>query len=372
MNWQVFFNSMYQSIVRTVKKDWIYVILLCVNVTLLFGVQSHKESNELDSSGIIENSVQDVRRGQLFDMLQEGETNQGFVVLAGVLLAAVIAGIVLLIVFLLRGFPCRKKQCSIASITHEEVQAEEDVAYSTNLDTVQWTFWDVCKVLIVFFSAYFSFSVLQELALSLLGVSGETINYDFLMIMDMFFSEIVAIFFLLRFVRVHHGVSLRSFGLHVRRFGMFFLFGLASYLMFLPAFFLINIVTILVGKMFSIELQPQEIFYMFTQESHFSAYQMGVVVLFVSVIGPLFEEIFFRGFVYRIVKKYCGYIPALLISALFFAYVHHNFMAFLPIFALGIILGVLLERTGSLVSSVVMHALVNSVSLALLFTLIHS
>lgn len=83
-----------------------------------------------------------------------------------------------------------------------------------------------------------------------------------------------------------------------------------------------------------------------------------------TVMAPLAEELFFRGFLYGGLRKY-GVPIAAIVSGLLFGAVHigGSPIGFLvPLAALGIILALLYERTGSLYPPIALHALNNSIA----------
>jgi len=90
--------------------------------------------------------------------------------------------------------------------------------------------------------------------------------------------------------------------------------------------------------------------------------QIAVIFLLVCALVPVGEELFFRGFVYGALRRW-GLPLANFLSAFFFAAVHQQVVHFLPIFLLGIILAWLYERTGSLLPSMLVHALNNAVAI---------
>lgn len=77
------------------------------------------------------------------------------------------------------------------------------------------------------------------------------------------------------------------------------------------------------------------------------------------LIGPIFEEIFFRGFIYRNLRDLTGPGAAMVISALLFGLVHLQAPLIVPLAALGIVLAFLFERSGSLLVPIAVHALWN-------------
>jgi sodium transport system permease protein len=92
----------------------------------------------------------------------------------------------------------------------------------------------------------------------------------------------------------------------------------------------------------------------------------------VSVGAPVFEELLFRGLLHSTLRARLGQGVALILTALIFALMHdtgqtlHDPRSFpLPIFYLGIVLGLIRERTGSVVPGMAVHALNNFIALAM-------
>jgi membrane protease YdiL (CAAX protease family) len=86
--------------------------------------------------------------------------------------------------------------------------------------------------------------------------------------------------------------------------------------------------------------------------------------LAVAVVGPLAEEIAFRGILFRALRKPAGFLPTLLASSLLFAAAHAGGPAPWPWYlAGGLIFGMLLEKTGSLWGPIAAHAAGNAVLL---------
>lgn len=81
---------------------------------------------------------------------------------------------------------------------------------------------------------------------------------------------------------------------------------------------------------------------------------------FASVLlAPLSEEIFWRGFAYTIFKKHYGKIAAVLLSSLLFAGLHLDIWNAPLFFIMGIGFALLFERTGSLISGMTAHTIIN-------------
>lgn len=84
-----------------------------------------------------------------------------------------------------------------------------------------------------------------------------------------------------------------------------------------------------------------------------------VALLLGVVVGPLFEELFFRGFLQRTLARYVPASIAIVAASLAFASLH-GLAAFLPVFALSLILGSVLHATQRIAASFAVHALFNA------------
>jgi membrane protease YdiL (CAAX protease family) len=92
-----------------------------------------------------------------------------------------------------------------------------------------------------------------------------------------------------------------------------------------------------------------------------------LVVLAIVVIAPIAEEVFFRGVVFNAWLREGGRRFAFIGSAFHIAVIHVSLLSLLPIFALGLMLAWIYDRTGTLVAPIAMHATVNGISVALAF-----
>jgi membrane protease YdiL (CAAX protease family) len=83
----------------------------------------------------------------------------------------------------------------------------------------------------------------------------------------------------------------------------------------------------------------------------------------IIVVAPLTEEIFFRGFLYRILRGRMGLWPALVINGALFGAIHLTSggpLAVALIAPLGFLLCLIYERSGSLYPCIALHALNNA------------
>lgn len=85
----------------------------------------------------------------------------------------------------------------------------------------------------------------------------------------------------------------------------------------------------------------------------------------VGLFVPLVEETFFRGFLLAGLRNKMGPIAALALSSAIFALFHIHPGLYVPTFVLGVAIGWVYLRTGSVWPSVVLHAVHNSTALIL-------
>ncbi|MEE8046683.1 MAG: CPBP family intramembrane glutamic endopeptidase [Dehalococcoidia bacterium] len=87
-----------------------------------------------------------------------------------------------------------------------------------------------------------------------------------------------------------------------------------------------------------------------------------VTIVLVGILGPIAEEIFFRGFVLPGLVKRFGVGRSLLLSSLVFGLFHIDPGAIVPTFALGLALGWVYLKTGSIWPAMFAHGLHNTVA----------
>jgi membrane protease YdiL (CAAX protease family) len=90
------------------------------------------------------------------------------------------------------------------------------------------------------------------------------------------------------------------------------------------------------------------------------------VTALVTVVAPLSEEFFFRGFCFTTLWRWVGWLPGAVLAGAVFAAIHVGSVSavFLPpLVLLGFLLCVLLKQTGSLLPCFALHALNNSLAM---------
>lgn len=87
---------------------------------------------------------------------------------------------------------------------------------------------------------------------------------------------------------------------------------------------------------------------------------LSMLCLAALVVAPVCEEIMFRGYGYRVLKKYGGPRVAACVTSLVFACVHANVASVVPLFLLGLLLVRVYEKHGSIWAPIAVHFCFNA------------
>jgi membrane protease YdiL (CAAX protease family) len=88
-------------------------------------------------------------------------------------------------------------------------------------------------------------------------------------------------------------------------------------------------------------------------------------IVLITIIGPVFEEILFRGTITRIVLNHYSPTKAIFISALLFGVIHINPVQVLGAGLIGLLLAWIYYKTASLLPCLLIHCINNSLSVFL-------
>jgi membrane protease YdiL (CAAX protease family) len=89
------------------------------------------------------------------------------------------------------------------------------------------------------------------------------------------------------------------------------------------------------------------------------------LVLLACVLAPIVEELIFRGFFFNAALRFAPPLVAAALSAVLFGLAHFEPSALFPLACGGFVLALVYYRTGSLVSSMISHALFNATNVVL-------
>ncbi|MEB3356550.1 MAG: CPBP family intramembrane glutamic endopeptidase [Synechococcales bacterium] len=104
----------------------------------------------------------------------------------------------------------------------------------------------------------------------------------------------------------------------------------------------------------------------FTADIYETAYSLPLLYLAIVVAAPVFEEVFFRGFLFQGIRhSWLGATGAVLVTSLVWAVIHLQYDRYdmAGIFLFGVLLAIAQLRTQSLYIPITMHALNNLIAL---------
>jgi len=92
-----------------------------------------------------------------------------------------------------------------------------------------------------------------------------------------------------------------------------------------------------------------------------------IMIFIIGFVGPVCEEVVFRGIIFKGLSKYASIIGSAFVSGLFFGLMHMNLNQFCYAFVMGIIFAIVNYASGSIITSIIIHVVVNTQNILLLF-----
>ncbi|HTI54244.1 MAG TPA: CPBP family intramembrane glutamic endopeptidase [Verrucomicrobiae bacterium] len=92
---------------------------------------------------------------------------------------------------------------------------------------------------------------------------------------------------------------------------------------------------------------------------------LALAIVVVGVLAPIGEELFFRGYMLTRLRQAWSPGPAILVSAIAFGIIHGEWVHGLLAAGIGVYLGLVAERAGSVVPAMICHAVNNTASVLL-------
>ncbi len=105
-----------------------------------------------------------------------------------------------------------------------------------------------------------------------------------------------------------------------------------------------------------------------TVQNDKSIYSFCIAVIGAAIISPIYEEILYRGVFYTFFRNRYGIWGGMFISSIIFTVVHIPTYNTLPVnFLSGVVFAWLYEKTNSILSAMIAHALFNFIAVLLTF-----
>jgi len=226
-----------------------------------------------------------------------------------------------------------------------------------------WGIGDVLRIVILFVFFNHLFSLLSVILKNTFLSSGLDRRAGIVAATGL--MDLLLLMFILRFVVVRYNQNVSTLGISTNGLLKNAGIGLYSYIGFLPILAAIFLSMVAIARVLNYTPPPQPIYELIFEEKRTSV--IIIMSCLITVIGPVIEEVFFRGFLYGALKKSFGILWAIILSALFFSFLHTNILAFIPIMALGIFLAYIREKTGSLMPAIFVHILHNTLLSSFMF-----
>lgn len=90
-----------------------------------------------------------------------------------------------------------------------------------------------------------------------------------------------------------------------------------------------------------------------------------LIYIYICLLGPILEELIYRGVLLEGLRKY-GNLFGIIMSAVLFGLMHQNITQCLPAVAIGIVWGFIAVKSGSLLPTIFLHILNNTMTAVLL------
>lgn len=157
-------------------------------------------------------------------------------------------------------------------------------------------------------------------------------------------------------------ISIKNLGLVKTRFGHWLKVGIINGVIL---FFAVLLMGAIISWFSPVEIKPQPIAeIIMTAESK---WEMVVPFIVASIMAPISEELYFRGFLYPAFRKKIGIRWGILVTSIIFGGLHFDLVRMIPLAFGGIWLNWLYEKSGSIYSSIIAHSVWNGIMTLLIF-----
>ncbi len=228
---------------------------------------------------------------------------------------------------------------------------------------VRWQFIDILRVIVTF---YFFAYLLQWIEADILGLMNiKNPNEVLFDVLNATLMDVIGLVIVLFFAVNKFKSGLAGLGLIFKNTARNMRLAIGGYFTLIPVLAIIMILVFIGIRVFSYEPPETKALEMLYEAK--GTKLLFILTALVTIIGPIAEELFFRGFAYPVFRKKIGVRNAILVVSFIFAMLHMNIVSFFPILALGILLAYLYEKTGSIIPSIAVHIIHNSAVIFFVF-----
>ena len=92
-----------------------------------------------------------------------------------------------------------------------------------------------------------------------------------------------------------------------------------------------------------------------------------LAALALVVVGPILEEVIYRGLIYGKLRKKHSLVTSILIVSILFGFLHGQWNVGVDVFALSVVACLMRETTGTIYAGIILHMLKNAIAFGVLF-----
>ena len=124
-------------------------------------------------------------------------------------------------------------------------------------------------------------------------------------------------------------------------------------------FLMVTVIMSLLISLFPQPIQPQAIAELILNARGWE--QILPLLLLVGVFAPVSEELFFRGFIYPVLRSRFGVVWGITATACLFGLIHYDLVRFIPLALGGACLNIFCEKSKSIYPAIAAHSMWNTV-----------
>ena len=221
-----------------------------------------------------------------------------------------------------------------------------------------WGLTDIALVYLGVMFAGMSGSIWRIPLLSMLNVADTLQNRFYYGFGVQFFTTVVLVLLL---AIVYHKASWNDLGFNKSSTSHYWRYGVIGGLVLVGAVLCISLPISIINP----ELPPQSYEEILRQTDSGLGY--GYMLAIGVIFGPFSEELFFRGMIYPVMRKYLGVAGGIAAAGFLFALAHWDLWRIIPLMAGGMGLCYIYEKTGSIWVSTLAHSLWNGTMALLIY-----
>lgn len=92
-----------------------------------------------------------------------------------------------------------------------------------------------------------------------------------------------------------------------------------------------------------------------------------LAALALVIVGPILEEVIYRGLIYGKLRKKHSLVTSILIVSVLFGFLHGQWNVGVDVFALSVVACLMRETTGTIYAGIILHILKNAIAFYMLF-----